>query len=103
MTHPACDLCKGACCETFVVPISWQRLPPDISRWLIMHGEPTLNGIRVNSPCRALGEDGKCSIYETRPTVCDEYPVGGPACKQAIATRRPKDAAKINKLIKEHS
>lgn len=96
--HPACALCRGACCESFALnPKAW-NWPADVCQWLEYHGEPSPLGILFRLPCQKL-VDGKCSIYLERPEMCAQFPVGCDACKECVRTRRPEQAAEILALL----
>jgi len=96
--HPACELCRGACCEIFGLdPRQW-GWPDDVCRWLEFHGEPSPIGILIDKPCCKL-VGGKCSIYETRPAMCAKWPVGCQACRDCIKLRRPEQEAEILALL----
>lgn len=88
----ACEICRGACCESIVV-----NLPAtDAGAWLGLHGE-SIGGQRVEiaAPCRKLALCGSCTIHETRPEHCRTYAVGGDDCRATVARRRPRSAALI--------
>lgn len=85
--HPACELCGGACCESFVVPVELGLVSPDTRRWLRMRGRFEAAGLRVNAACENL-EGGRCAVHASRPQVCREYEVGGVACRAAVRARR---------------
>lgn len=75
-----CDECKGACCEGIIMP---PYDDDDLDRWLSFHGTVLPNGsLHLNCPCKHLSSGGRCSIYETRPALCREYKVDGPACRR---------------------
>lgn len=96
--NPACDACKGACCETLVL-----RLPEDgeVRVWLQLRGRAESNQIRLDAPCSAL-DHGKCSIYTCRPEPCRVFEVGSPQCVASIRAQRPKDAARLIRLAREN-
>ncbi len=85
---PNCAECRGACCETILVPV--KTASPDTKRWIIMHmGVMIQPGLyEFPLPCTALRADGTCMVYETRPKPCKDYPVGGPDCLATIERRR---------------
>ena len=95
--HPACQLCRGACCESIVLP----ALPPgDEGRWLGYHGRPLEGGAyEIPVPCTRLDSCGSCMIHASRPSVCRTYQVGGPACRATIARRRSTQAEAITALL----
>ena len=94
-----CEICKGACCETFA--LKFAQLDEDKRRWIGLHGKTHENGlVEFNCRCQHLTNHGKCGIYETRPEVCKTAEVGGYACLTAIHNRRSVlQAAKIELAI----
>ena len=85
-----CAICRGACCETIVIPLSADA---DTNRWVLLHGISQggiLSSVKVSLNCRctALTVEGACSIYEDRPDLCRIYPAGGPACLDVVRVRR---------------
>ena len=80
-----CKVCRGACCETLVTPLTGSD---KVNAWLAERGEICGRFIRLECRCKRLTREGFCSIYETRPEICREYPVGSPACIEAIRKRR---------------
>lgn len=92
----ACERCKGACCETLVVPL--RANDPDTQRWLTYHGTGVRNGLRLECACSKL-KDGRCSIYADRPQVCRTYEVGSKECREAIHERRKYMESLIVELL----
>lgn len=93
--HPACALCKGACCETLALPIGDDEVMRD---WLEARGQLFVRpdgrkGVRIDARCPHLSGAGACGVYENRPVLCEQYPVGGVACREAVAALRPPAAA----------
>lgn len=85
----ACRLCRGACCETLVLPVVLEEAPVDIRQSMLMRGaRRELGGVRIDSRCRFLSRKGLCSIHESRPDVCRKFEVGSPACRAAIIANR---------------
>ena len=96
--HPACALCRGACCESFALnPQAW-GWPAHVCQWLEFHGEPSPLGVEFPLPCKKL-VDGRCSVYADRPAMCDQFAVGCDACKVCITRRRTEQVAEILKLV----
>ena len=90
--NPDCQECGGACCKHVLVQL------PDVTgidtQWLQVRG--TVRRVagqviewRVESPCRELGPDGRCGIYDSRPMSCRTFEVGGDGC---IEARKEKGA-----------
>jgi len=98
MIHPACSICKGACCEYFIIPYK-VRLEGN-KKWIEAHGylnhHPVVgkNGVEITIPCQYLDSLGRCLIYDKRFPACKEHPVGGDMCINAIKKMRPEDERK---------
>lgn len=95
--NPACELCRGACCESIVL-----KAPPagDPGRWLAYHADSLPDGsLEIQSRCTRLSGCGACMIHASRPAQCREFPVGGPDCRATVARRRPAQAAAILALM----
>ena len=85
-----CDICAGACCEDFSLPVAHvARIPPgpDKLRWLMLHGYQFQSSVLFDCRCTALAE-GRCDIYSSRPNVCREFAIGGTECLDTITRRR---------------
>lgn len=94
--NPACELCRGACCESITLPLPAN---PDHAQWLALHGRPSGEGaVRLECQCRQL-KNGKCAIYEERPQVCRDYEPGSRACLSTVVLRRPGNARAIFELL----
>lgn len=94
--NKACEICRGACCETIVLDVSQRN--PDFYLWLKYHGEALERGIRLECACKML-KDGKCSVYETRPKICMVYQVGCSACLATIHERRYEQRNQIREAM----
>jgi len=96
-----CEVCRGACCETWAVPV--RELNPqgiDSLLWILLHGQrrqavpeaPSLldDFIQFECKCLALDENGACSIYTDpkRPQLCASFERGGSSCLTAVSDRR---------------
>ncbi len=86
-----CFRCRGACCEEFILPLDAieVRRDADAKRWFQLHGS-LLIGPRIHFECKCtqLTDEGKCSIYETRPDVCKVLEPGSEACLNVVRRRR---------------
>ena len=96
--NKACSLCRGACCEGIILPVKFRD--SDIQKWFALHGTQTDVGVYMECKCSAL-KRGKCSLYESRPNVCKDFPVGSPGCISAIKRRRPFKEEQIRRLIED--
>lgn len=96
---PDCMVCRGACCETLLLPGSlgldeeWAAAR-GLKRFIANGYYTSIPAIEAPCPCPKLSPMGACSIYETRPQVCRAYPVGGPSCLGAITRRRTPEKAR---------
>jgi len=97
--NPACSACKGACCETLVLPMPRD---PEAAQWITLRGRKEGATVRLTVTCNELTKDGKCGIHEYKPHACRVYDVGSPACIAAIRAQRPKEAAQLIKLAREN-
>jgi Fe-S-cluster containining protein len=78
-----CEECGGKCCRyvTLESPFilganqTWMDLR-GIDR-VVVEGQPYWV---LESPCIEL-EEGKCAVYDRRPSVCLSFEVDGPICK----------------------
>jgi Fe-S-cluster containining protein len=94
--NKACELCRGACCEAFLININ---ISSDFNKWLSFHGEEMgKSRFLFELKCCNL-KNGKCDIYEDRPEMCKEFGVGSEECQYAITRYRPKKAFKLLSLV----
>lgn len=84
-----CAICRGACCESVTLGFDMDALPLDTRRWVLLHVEG-VNGQQMTfpSPCKELTAEGRCGIYDDRPTLCQVFAVGGPECLTTVKVRR---------------
>lgn len=76
-----CDHCTAKCCRYFALPIDTPESDSDFQfvRWYLLHEHATVFTeddtwyLLVHTPCKHLGADNMCGIYETRPNICREY------------------------------
>ena len=96
----ACELCKGACCESILLPIDSS---PMTTEFYSARGSvfqiANLNFAEIPSRCPHLSGSGKCKSYASRPVACSTFPVGSPMCLVAIERRRPDQADAIKALL----
>lgn len=83
-----CQICRGACCEEFSLPLIGITAEDDASKWFMLHGREAGAQLRFECKCTKLTDLGRCSIYETRPEICRRFEVGGEACLDVILRRR---------------
>ena len=78
---PMCGECGGKCCQYFCfqidVPDTFEEF--DDLRWYLLHDGITIHVddgdwyISIANRCKALGDDGRCAVYEDRPVICRRY------------------------------
>jgi Fe-S-cluster containining protein len=97
-----CDRC-GACCRGTLIVEAYELdilrepllLAADHGKWCEsmtpdeicthLEQEGVCLVIAGNQPCKFLAEDGRCSIYPTRPNSCVGMQAGDEQCKSARA------------------
>ena len=94
-----CEICKGACCESFTLRPKMDPDPENFVRWLQYHGELTANGYEFKCKCSQLTAGGKCGVYESRPKLCQDYQVGSLHCRAAVLKHRYKNHKPIFEAI----
>ena len=117
-----CDMCPEAdCCTELTIEISapltledWEEV-----RWMVAHKNVMVaqqqDGSWVTvfkTPCEKLLPGGKCGVYETRPLICQEYPLEvcpkngtGPSWVQSFNTMEEVDLHMeevVVPVLKEH-
>jgi Fe-S-cluster containining protein len=122
VTHPkiSCDRCidPGMCCRSF--PLShyfdFGVTPAKIMKWLAQNGLAMFRPLRRihvwcsdhtgasgkkesgkwveqwSFRCTALGEDGRCTIYDSRPDLCRTYE---PGCDMMCVHMRGPDGRPV--------
>ena len=88
-----CKICRGACCEEFSTelamfppkPASWD----DARYWFTLHATK-VEAARFTFECRCtkLTSEGRCSIYEDRPLICELFIPGSIECLETVRRRR---------------
>lgn len=75
----SCATCEACCCRLEVLLMGDDDIPTELTvedAW----GGLTMRRLR-DGWCAALDRNTmKCTIYERRPAVCREYPMGGDDC-----------------------
>ena len=96
----ACELCKGACCESILIPID---ASPTTTEFYSARGEvfQIVGRTYAELPalCTHLSGSGKCKTYANRPVACSRFAVGSTMCVTAIQRRRPDQAEAIMALL----
>ncbi|MFQ5600757.1 MAG: YkgJ family cysteine cluster protein [Candidatus Krumholzibacteriia bacterium] len=79
--HYNCARCMAICCQSVSTEIDPPTTPRDYDnlRWYLMHpgvrvyvDEYSCWFVQYESPCRYLGEDNLCQIYDSRPQICHD-------------------------------
>lgn len=73
-----CEKCGGACCQYLMFQSF--GMPPEFDELMLTRGDRIGEKIMIPARCKHLLDGGKCGIYESRPTACRIFPVGGPEC-----------------------
>ncbi len=96
----ACELCKGACCESILLPISPAPTSTEFyaARGSVFHIAGSTFA-EVPARCPHLSGSGKCKTYASRPVACSRFTVGSVMCLTAIERRRPDQAEAIRALL----
>ena len=79
-----CEHCAAACCRYLAIPLDKPTTARDFDdiRWYLMHEDVSVfveDGdwyIQFQTRCKNLGADNRCTIYEIRPEICEEYKAG---------------------------
>ena len=84
-----CHVCKGACCEVFELdPLEVRFADLDHRRWFGLHALELEPRMLFECCCTELAVNGSCSIYDSRPQMCRDYPAGGSDCLKTVKDRR---------------
>lgn len=79
-TNPCFGCTK--CCNHVALEIDTPEDKEDFDqiRWFLVHRDVFVFidhddswNLQFNSPCEKLSENGSCTIYDKRPTICREY------------------------------
>lgn len=84
-----CARCGAVCCKHVALEIDkpTNKQDYDYIRWYLLHQKVevfTDEGkwyLKSETPCEKLLPDGRCGIYETRPSICREYPPKDRECE----------------------
>ena len=96
----ACELCKGACCESILLPID---ASPTTTEFYSARGDvfQIVGRTYAELPARCpyLSKAGKCMTYSQRPVACSRFAADSTMCVTAIQRRRPDQADAIMALL----
>ena len=75
--------CNGRCCRyiTIVVPAPKRKVDFDELSWFLAHRNISVYvesrrwHVEAQNPCKYLGSDNLCTVYENRPDVCRDYEI----------------------------
>jgi Fe-S-cluster containining protein len=84
MPSSLCEHCTAVCCRYIALPLDKPTSAEDFDdiRWYLAHENVTVfvdKGqwyISFATPCRYLGQDLRCGIYQKRPRICRGYRTG---------------------------
>lgn len=76
-----CEFCSAKCCQYLSLPIDKPKTWEDYDnlRWYLAHQDITIfveDGtwyILMQRPCRHLGSDNRCGLYDDRMQICRDY------------------------------
>ena len=85
---PTCDRCPAACCKWEAYVLANDDVPEEMLELkdlrVVMKRDPK------TGYCVALDLDTmRCSIYEHRPKVCQQFRMGGEGCVKARSQMSP--------------
>lgn len=75
---PECLDC-GLCCKMMMLSTDGMS-PEDLNYWATK-GRTVGRAIVVDTRCRQLTPNNRCSIYDLRPVKCRAFDKNGPACR----------------------
>ncbi len=87
--HNCCE-CNALCCSHVAVEIDTPtcKREYDSIRWYLIHHNTRVFidhdntwHVEFMTPCKYLTDNNKCSIYETRPKLCRDYPDDDTYCE----------------------
>ncbi len=85
-----CSACNAECCRYVATEIDEPVDSNDIDniRWYLMHENVNVFidhddnwYIEFITPCRHIGKDNKCLIYDKRPAICSAHGVDDGICE----------------------
>ncbi len=80
MSDP-CVVCRAKCCQYFAFEIDEPDTYEEFEdiRWFLYHENISVHidegdwYISIANPCKMLGENNQCKIYDDRPIICRNY------------------------------
>lgn len=86
----SCEGCAAQCCRYLATQIDTptSKRDYDYLRWYLLHRHVNIFidheddwYIEFETPCERLGDDNRCTGYETRPRICRRHGVGDAVCE----------------------
>lgn len=96
----ACELCKGACCESILIQIGNDPMTTEFyeARGSVFDIAGRTFA-ELPARCPYLSKAGRCMTYSQRPVACSRYVVGSLMCVATIERRRPDKVEAIKALL----
>ena len=110
-----CAECDAHCCRHVALGIDTPRSIRDLDniRWYLLHKDIWVSIdfegkwlLEFRTPCRHIGDNYNCEIYENRPGICRNYPSDDELCEGE--TDEPsyaelfKCAEELDAFLKKH-
>lgn len=95
--NQACKECKGSCCKLISFPMSNNA---QLDEYFSKRGYKTESGYSLDCICPHL-KDGKCSIQDVKPYICEIYEVGSQACRNAVKLKA-KHPQRVLRILDEN-
>jgi uncharacterized protein len=85
-----CTQCNALCCKHVAIQIDTPKKKQDFDyiRWYLLHEKVwvsiDLDGkwlLEFRTPCSMLTSSNTCGCYDTRPTICRNYPSDDEFCE----------------------
>jgi len=76
--NETCLKCGAKCCK-----VAYFQCSGEHQRFILATrpASPVRDGVLVKCQCHQLGDDNKCTIYQSRPAICRDWLVGGEGCR----------------------
>jgi Fe-S-cluster containining protein len=110
----SCEGCAAQCCRYIATQIDTPTAKRDYDylRWYLLHQHVNIFidheddwYIEFETPCDMLGEDNRCTAYETRPRICRRHGVDDTVCEfhgeDAAYKKRFQTAAELESWLDE--
>jgi Fe-S-cluster containining protein len=102
-----CTQC-GLCCKAIGKHLVIIEMLPDSFKNTSPHYQELKKfpfEIKPDGVCSKLSEDGKCTVYENRPTICDIYKMWEKYFSSSMSYEdyKKRAANQCNKMIRENN